>query len=253
MRPLAIVIPSKNERLLARAIESIKRTHLRELPAEIIVVDDGLGHIPEELRSSITSLVEGHKPFCYSKNVNLGVSCARPEADIFLMNDDAFFVTSDGLFALEKAVAEHDELGIVTPVFARAERTPSQRLGHLDPGGGLFFETTTYLTFAGAYLRRDLILEAGLLDESFIGYGFEDNDYCLRAVRAGFKLGVLPGVVMGHGDEFGQAGSTFRTTEVAKLARINRDLFIQKWATELLNIDAETSRSLRTILSFLGF
>jgi GT2 family glycosyltransferase len=39
----------------------------------------------------------------------------------------------------------------------------------------------------------------GLLDESFTGYGGDDEDWCLRALAKGFKLGITGKVKVKHG------------------------------------------------------
>ena len=251
MRKLAVVIPSKDVQLLNRAVASIYDTHLSSIELELIIVDDGLAEKPTEYHH-ITAFVTGKKPFCYSRNINAGILASKSDSDIFVMNDDAFFISPEGLTNLQRSILNHPRLGIVTPVFTRAERTPSQRLGHLDPRGGLWIEKSAYLTFAGAYLRREMIREIGLLDESFIGYGFEDNDLSLRATLAGFDLGVLPSVVMGHGDEFGRASKTFRTVDgLSNLMKTNRSLFIAKWARTLLKLDDEQVILLSKLIAFL--
>ena len=44
-----------------------------------------------------------------------------------------------------------------------------------------------------------MISTIGPLDENFVGYGFEDNDYCIRARRAGWETGITRQVCVKHG------------------------------------------------------
>jgi len=245
MRRCTIVIPTKIVAFLKQAIESIIYTHEDSEAWEIIVIDDGLTERPAYHHN--IKYLEGKKPFCFARNVNIGIASAGSDSDVFLMNDDTFFITKDGLSMLREAICKNGRLGIVTPVFTYPERTPAQRLSHLNPAHGLWIERDRYLTFAAAYLRRELIDEIGYLDEAFTGYGYEDNDYCLRSVLADYELGVLPSVVMGHGNEYGKASLTFRT-----LPDIpdNRGLFVMKWSSKLFGIGEEHKDQL---IRFLGF
>lgn len=246
MRNCTIIIITKTVALLKQAVESIIYTHATSEAWELIVVDDGLAERPA-FNVSVKYL-DGEKPFCFARNVNIGIESANPDNDIFLMNDDAFFITKDGLPMLREAICGHHRLGIVTPVFTSSERTPSQRLGYLNPANGLWIERDRYLTFAAAYLRRELINEIGYLDETFTGYGYEDNDFCLRSVLAGYELGVLPSVVMRHGNEYGKTMLTFRTIPDVP---DNRELFVMKWANKLFGIGEERKAQLDRFLGFI--
>lgn len=250
MKNISIIIPSRNLELLSRAVRSLVRTHKTINDFELIVIDDGLPEQPKFLDA--ISYVPGTKPFCFSKNINLGISRAHPENDIFIMNDDTFFISESGLVLLANTISQNEYLGVVTPVFARIERTLSQRLGYLEPDSGLWVESSQYLTFAAAYLRREMIEVIGHLDESFVGYGYEDNDYSLRAKLNNFQLGVLPSVVMGHGDADGRASLTFRkSSDFREKIKINKEIFIRKWGGSLLSLDEKQCTSLIRIIDLL--
>ena len=251
MRGISVLIPSRNNGLIARAVASIKRTHNSLKGVEVIAISDGLQEKPRliaELR-----YVEGEAPFCFAKNINIGARSASKGNDLFLMNDDAFFVTYEGLHTLAAVASRRELLGLVTPVFARSERTPSQRLGHLDPASGLWIERGGYLTFAGVFIKRSLFERMGGLDERFTGYGYDDNDFSLRTVMAGYELGVLPSVVMGHGDSSGKASLTFRTRpEIAEtMVKENRNAFVRKWGSQLLRLDDAQCEELIKLIDFL--
>jgi GT2 family glycosyltransferase len=64
--------------------------------------------------------------------------------------------------------------------------------------------TTTTLHFPCVFIRRRLIRRIGLLDENFTGYGFEDLDYCIRAIRAKFDTMITQQLWVKHGN--GTAG-----------------------------------------------
>jgi GT2 family glycosyltransferase len=65
----------------------------------------------------------------------------------------------------------------------------------------------------------------------FVGYGFEDNDYCLRVRKGGLKLMIYDGCVVEHGTQPGS--STFRTKpDINALMDHNRKLYKEKWPND---------------------
>ena len=69
------------------------------------------------------------------------------------------------------------------------------------------------------------------MDERFSGYGFEDNDYCVRVRDAGMQLGIWDGCIVDHS---GKLPSTFRTrSDIQSLYVKSRALFRQKWGRVL--------------------
>lgn len=248
VQPLALVVPTKTDYLLYRLLNSLWQTHTSLDGFEIHIIDDGLRERPFADHSTV-HYIAGAKPFCYARNVNLGIRAATLDTDIVLLNDDTFFATENALLKLAKAAHTYPNVGIVSPVFNRFERNPRQRWGCLDPMSGLWLESQMPVTFAAAYLRRDVLQGVGLLDERFTGYGYEDNDYCLRAWRAGYKTGILPSVIIMHGDSSGRASMSFRSQDhFAELFRENRRRFVAKWAQALLVIDERASGVLNDLL-----
>jgi GT2 family glycosyltransferase len=69
----------------------------------------------------------------------------------------------------------------------------------------------------------------GPLDERFVGYGFEDNDYCARVFEAGLKIGIWDGCVVDHAHR----PSVFRTRpNFSVLFEQNRQLYRSKWGRD---------------------
>jgi hypothetical protein len=73
--------------------------------------------------------------------------------------------------------------------------------------------------------RRAVFNRVGGLDEQFVDYGFEDDDFCRSARTAGWKIGVLKSVAVNH--EF--LPSTYRSSGVHVSLEPNRLRYIQKW------------------------
>lgn len=176
------------------------------------------------------TIVQGAEPFVFARNANLGIQAAGAD-DVLLLNDDVSFTRPNTVRDLRHYAYQNDRLGMLSPQF----------LGRV---GNYYQRSTTplrddvvcvkeRLCFTGVYMKRAMLDAVGPLDERFTGYGAEDDDYCLRARRAGFLLGVTPCVVMRHGF----AGRTLATTSFARtMANVDRsanemaEMFRQKWA-----------------------
>ncbi len=238
MRPTAVIIPSRDAALLSRALSSLSGlVCIKSSEIRVFIVDDGVKSRPQSALD--LTYLQGSAPFCFARNINLGIRAAGPDCDVFLMNDDVVLFSSDALEVLSKPFSLNADIGIVSPVFTRFERVAAQRFGN-HPWGyrGFVSDNCKTLSFAAVLIRREVIDRVGLLDEMFTGYGFDDNDYCLRTRLAGFQIGVLPSVVANHGDTTGQASCTFRQSrDFASMIEINRKLFVSKWGKRLLALD----------------
>jgi GT2 family glycosyltransferase len=63
----------------------------------------------------------------------------------------------------------------------------------------------------GHVLIRHSVFEAiGLLDEGYVGYGYEDVDYCVRATKAGFQILYCPTAKVWHRPHSGVGVYSFR-------------------------------------------
>jgi GT2 family glycosyltransferase len=162
----------------------------------VCAVDDGLDERPEG-----PTYVSGMKPFVFARNANIGLRRAFEAADAaMLVNDDARLLTPGGIEALD-AEARGKGYGVVSAAITGAVGNRRQR----PSGVGLREEKGT-LAFVAVWLPRSTWEAVGELDERFVDYGGEDNDYCHRVKLAGLKLGIFDGCVFEHG----VLASTFR-------------------------------------------
>lgn len=188
---ITVIIPSKTWVNLHKCVEAISQM---EPLIKILVVDDGLDLIHERrlwLYERNSSILEGKKPFVYSRNCNTGIS--HCSGDVVLLNDDAILKTKSGFCLLQRSIMEHPEYGLVSATTNLAGN-PQQR-----PKGIGLREANRVVAFVCVYIPRTTIETVGLLDERFTAYGFEDNDYCRRVRNAGLKLGVHDGCYVDHG------------------------------------------------------
>jgi hypothetical protein len=240
----SIVIPSKTISNLIPCVHAIREAGEK---ARIITVWDG------DPKSECRPLacrdyqpVEsmwGVKPFVFARNVNLGIQAADSD-DVVILNDDALLVTSGGFTSLAEASTAHPEYGVIAattlhtgnpnqwPQLSGQPRTiPNFAPGKTEipaPQAPGLRDEPYMVCFIAVYVPRRTIEVVGLLDERFVGYGYEDTDYCVRVRRAGLKLGIHDGCFVDHGSLV----STFRgsPTTSGDLGP-NLALFVVKWGS----------------------
>jgi len=189
-------------------------------PERIIVVNDGARAAAEPQLPTLT-WIDGMKPFVFARNANLGLGQAG--CDAVLLNDDARLTTPYGLTLLSGQAQAHPEVGIWSAGVKGQVGNPNQ----LASGRGEMRAEGRSMAFVCVYIPRTTFERVGLLDERFVGYGFEDDDYCWRVRAAGLQLAVWDGCVVDHG---GELPSTFRTRpDYITMFRQNQRLFHNKW------------------------
>jgi GT2 family glycosyltransferase len=131
----------------------------------------------------------------FTRTVNDGLKMAlHLGADhVCILNDDIVAGSRNWLARLTNVLDSTPEVGIVAPG-GRCKTYP-QCKG--TPGLPPKIYSVKQLAFFCAVIRRDVLETVGLLDEGFIHYG-SDSDYCLRALKAGYKLGYVQDVYMEH-------------------------------------------------------
>ena len=221
----SVVILSKNIDNLRPCITAV-RTH--EPGARVIVVDDGIEdrYIEDpRLKGPNTVPVEyvpGEKPFVFARNVNIGIRHAGND-DVVLLNDDAILKTPDGFSRMELTIMSHSKYGLIAPV-CDSVGNPNQMVRLKREG---LRDEPRMVCFVCVYIPRSTINIVGLLDERYVGYGMDDDDYCLSVRRAGLKIGVYDFCYVDHTT----LRSSYRFHQSADF-RPNLKLFIQKWGTD---------------------
>jgi GT2 family glycosyltransferase len=79
--------------------------------------------------------------------------------------------------------------------------------------------------FVCVFVPRRTLEAVGLLDEQFVGYGCDDDDYCLRVRKAGLKIGIFDGCFVDHST----LKSTYRGRFLGGNYQPNLKLFAAKW------------------------
>ncbi|HFG1948398.1 TPA: glycosyltransferase family 2 protein, partial [Vibrio cholerae] len=155
----------------------------------------------------------------YTKSANIGLKTSDADFRIILNSDT--IVTQGWIKKLSALAFSHDNIGIVGPISnaAGSQSVPSIKksdknqtaINMLPKGytindmnnvaeGGLFQYPTIPLIHGFCIgIKRTVIDEIGFFDEvNFARYYGEENDYCLRAYKAGFDLKIATDTYIFH-------------------------------------------------------
>lgn len=137
----------------------------------------------------------------FGKAINKGLEKTN-DNDVIFLNDDATVVKGwiDDIIKVSK---EYDIVG--QRRYMRPEHFP----------------------FWGVYIKRKVIDKIGLLDERFEMGEWEDVDYCIRAIDAGFKLGETEYNFIIHSHPSTTLSKL--TQEQEEKTKLNKQKFLDKW------------------------
>jgi GT2 family glycosyltransferase len=230
MKKVAVVILNFKVRDQAlKCLESVRKSSYKNL--EIIVVDNNSGDdIEKDLEDVIFLQTGENKGYAGGNNFGIKKALGLGVDYILILNPDTVIETN----AIEKLVeaAEKYNAGIVGPkiyfktgktiwyaggIFDKANVLGSHRgVNEKDTGQFEKIEETDFVSGATMMIRRDVFEKVGLFDERYFLY-YEDQDLCLRAKLAGFRILYVPQAEVFHEN----AGST-------KLGSPLQDYFITR-------------------------
>jgi GT2 family glycosyltransferase len=232
LRAATIVIPVHDG---GDAVQACLDSVLAPLPrgTRILVVDDGssdpavIATLDALRRQRRIDLLRHRTAQGFPAAANAGIQAAAGR-DVVLLNSDTL-VPPGWLERLRDAAYASDDIGTVTPFSndasivsypgpAGTNKVPDQaetnRLDHAAHrgNGAAIIDIPVGVGFC-LYLRRDCLDVTGSFraDRFAQGYG-EENDFCLRARRLGWRSVALTGLFVGHrgGTSFGGSATHLR-------------------------------------------
>jgi GT2 family glycosyltransferase/ADP-heptose:LPS heptosyltransferase/lipoprotein NlpI len=223
-------------------VESIRKNTPE--PHEIIFVDNGsTDGTVKWLRQMVKGnpryhLIENKKNLGFSKGCNQGLTASSGEYLLLLNND--VVVTKGWLSGMLECLKSDPDFGIIGPMTNNIS-------GNQKVDGVLYATMTGMEDFAEAFrekyrhrrilsrrivgfcmlFRHALVEKIGLLDEMFGSGNFEDDDYCLRAVLAGYRNIIAGDVFIHH-----HGSRSFIGNKIDYSASLsgNKKLFNKKWS-----------------------
>lgn len=202
-------------------------------PHRVVVIDD---HAPDAAivarlkwlaRQGLIHLVRPPRNGGFVRACNLGMSLAR-ERDIILLNADTE-VFGNWIDRLRGLAYREADIGTVTPFSNNAEICSYPALCRDTPFHVEIGDAELDAIMAGEnaegcldiptgvgfclFIRRACLDETGLLDVETFGAGYgEENDFCERASRAGWRNVLAPHVFVRH-----YGGSSFGASKAARV------------------------------------
>jgi GT2 family glycosyltransferase/glycosyltransferase involved in cell wall biosynthesis/tetratricopeptide (TPR) repeat protein len=238
---VSIIILAHNQlRDTQQCLASIeKHTPLKH---ELILVDngstDGTGQFFRgyAVKHSHVRVILNRANLGFSAGNNQGLACATGEFILLLNNDTV--VTPGWLERMLAILESNADCGMVGPVsnsvsgpqkisvnYSNLEQLPKFAAQWSAEHAGQSAEAARLVGFC-LLLRRQVVEKIGGLDPQFGSGNFEDDDLCLRAGLAGFKLRIALDSFVHH-----TGGQTFKGAKIDYRASLERnwELFKSKW------------------------
>ena len=191
-----------------------------DAPHRLIVVDDKSDDGTKELFTD--SVINADFPdFNFSRNLNIGLKACKNDL-ILIINNDILF-TKGAIAEMVKTINKDTETGMVGPLTnAGGSVNPLQITSETaERADARTFRT---LPLFCNLIRKEIIDRVGFLDEDFSGYGCEDDDWCIRIMRAGYKLMVCGRAYIHH-----NATLTYKEKDKKRLFRESIKVFKEKY------------------------
>lgn len=209
-------------------LASLKKVRYENL--DLLVVDNGSeGNDAETLRNLFGDeiyLIRNEVNAGYAGGNNIGIAYAIDNLDpdyLLLLNNDTL-VDPDFLRELAVAAEKDPGIGIVGPKtldyhepdrlqFTIATlRTAVGKIaytgkGELDHGQYDAVAETQYVQGSCMLIKSAVCASIGLLNEDYFAY-WEDMEFCIRAIKAGFKLAYCPSARIWHKGSASTRGAT---------------------------------------------
>ncbi|MGB9683276.1 MAG: glycosyltransferase, partial [bacterium] len=197
-----IILTLNNLEYTKKCIESIRK--YTPEPYELIVVDNGSkdGTVEYLENQPDIKLVKNPTNVGFAMGNNMGMKLAKGDYVVILNNDT---IVTQGWLTRFIACAESDpSVGIVGPrsnYVAGAQLIKNVSYGNdIDAmqefarkwsleNSGKYDETVRVIGFC-MLVKREVIEKIGGFDPLYESGNFEDDDFCIRAIRAGFKIKI---------------------------------------------------------------
>jgi GT2 family glycosyltransferase len=214
-------------------------------PFRLIVVDDGSAEetqvfLADYAKQQGCVLHRNNVAGGYTKAANCGLRLSDADFSVLLNSDT--IVTPYWLERMLACVNSDDRIGIVGPLSNTASWQSVPEIfdvngdwtdNPLPPGFTIqsyadeiakeslrIYPKVGFINGFCFLIKRELIAEIGIFDEAVFGRGYgEENDFCLRAAKANWKLAIADDAYVYHAQS--KSYSHERRMELSKAAGVN--------------------------------
>ncbi len=228
-----IIIPVYDQLNYTRScVESIKKH--TDYPHRVIVVDDASSRETAEYLDSLSGkneivLLRNQENLGWVKSVNKGIGFSKAKY-VCVMNND-ILVYPSWLSEMVKIAQKDSQIGLVNPLWELPKNFRGNRSEYfknvVQRQEGKFIETD----WARGYcflVKRAVLDRIGGLDERFSPGYYDDWDYSLRAINAGFIPVRAQGAFVWHYKNI-SFGSRFGKDRLNQLLNEKRKIFENRW------------------------
>jgi GT2 family glycosyltransferase/2-polyprenyl-3-methyl-5-hydroxy-6-metoxy-1,4-benzoquinol methylase/glycosyltransferase involved in cell wall biosynthesis len=223
-------------------------------PYELIIVDNGSDEVTGQVIDNIASTQQNVIVIRNGENLGYPLACnqglARASGEyIVIMNSDVF-VTPYWDKRIMAAFQGDLSIGIVGPRTNYCAGVQIVTECSYDENSLDSWAEQWYLRRAGALrpanrligflwmMKREVIEKIGGFDPLFGIGNYEDDDYCIRAQLAGYKLVIADDVFVHH---YGSQSFKKKPDTYMKLLETNKLLFVGKWEVDfILNFNTQS-------------
>lgn len=251
----SIIIPVVNNKALTDACLTSILKHTTDY--EIIIVDNG----SKKGMYEGDSVIRNEENLGFPVAINQGIAKARGEIIVLLNNDTIVtpywldrladhFDRYDIISPLTNNISGIQQLAMTAfPLPASADDV-SEKIYAKSVGRSIPYHRLVFFCVA---IKRSVIDKIGVLDERFSPGNCEDDDYCLRAIEAGFRLGIATDCFIYH------AGSAthkaldikhldlIRTNQAKLQAKYPREKYEELKVKSLTNCDCNPVEAKKTV------
>lgn len=220
---VSIIIPAYNEgQHTVNCLKGVLTTC--DVKFEILLIDDGSTELIYKVLPKLfpdIKILRNETNLGFIKSVNKGIRAATGNY-ILLLNNDVDVSKKPLWLKILLAGMRRRKLDMCAPSGGNLDRKYNYIPGESTKETDKF----SYLPFWCCLIKKNVINEVGLLDEQ-MGLGFwDDVDYCFRAQRAKFKIGVIevPDIKHLYHQTFLKCGINLQS-QYEK----NRQIFLNKW------------------------
>jgi GT2 family glycosyltransferase len=203
----------------------------------------------------------------FVRSVNIGLKLSKN--NVVILNTD-IELPADWLYRIVYPIRMYKNVASVTPISNSStissfpvimdnnQLFDEMELDEIDSvfkrlniSKDIYFETPTGVGFCMA-MSRKAIDSVGVFDEEKFGRGYgEENDWCLRCIKAGFKNLIATNLFVYH-----KHGGSFNTEEKEKLSQDHLRVILSEYhnylkEVDLIKNDLKYNKTRATLLAFL--
>ncbi|MBE0492289.1 MAG: glycosyltransferase [Sulfurospirillum sp.] len=275
---VSIIIPTKNQvHFLRPCIETfLEKTAYKNY--EIIIVDNhsdeasAIEYLASLQKYENIHVIAYNKPFNYSEANNIGAQYAKGEF-LLLLNNDTEILHENWLDVL-LSYGQRNDIGIVGPRLIYPNQTIqhagvivglSNCADHQFTGSDLYDpgymsrlqidQNLSAVTAAVMLIKRSIFDAVSGLDDTHYHVNFSDVDFCLKVVKAGYKILFTPHATLLHHGSVTQKNIDVKKVEEKKKRFLeDKNSLISRWGEMIIhdpaynvNLDtADSSMSIQT-------